>query len=45
MGVHDLFLAYFPEKAQQEYWGEDRTLSASSFAPGGKITRARWRLP
>ncbi|MGH7089448.1 MAG: hypothetical protein ACREFQ_11170, partial [Stellaceae bacterium] len=38
MGVHDLFLALFPEKAQQEYWANDRTLSASSFAPSGKIT-------
>lgn len=38
MGVHDLFLAYFPERAQQEYWAEDRTMSASSFAPGGRLT-------
>jgi 3-hydroxy-9,10-secoandrosta-1,3,5(10)-triene-9,17-dione monooxygenase len=38
MGVHDLFLAYFDEKAQKEYWEHDRTLSASSFAPGGKLT-------
>ncbi|HXQ53442.1 MAG TPA: hypothetical protein VN802_20285 [Stellaceae bacterium] len=37
MGVHDLFIALFPEKAQQEYWAEDRTLSASSFAPSGKV--------
>ncbi len=40
MGVHDLFLAYFDEKAQQEYWEHDRTLSASSFAPSGKLTPA-----
>jgi len=40
MGVHDLFLAYFPEQAQQEYWAHDRTLSASSFAPGGRMTPA-----
>jgi 3-hydroxy-9,10-secoandrosta-1,3,5(10)-triene-9,17-dione monooxygenase len=40
MGVHDLFLALFPEKAQAEYWANDRTLSASSFAPGGKVTPA-----
>jgi 3-hydroxy-9,10-secoandrosta-1,3,5(10)-triene-9,17-dione monooxygenase len=40
MGVHDLFLAYFDEKAQKEYWQHDRTLSASSFAPGGKLTPA-----
>jgi alkylation response protein AidB-like acyl-CoA dehydrogenase len=40
MGVHDLFVALFPEKAQHEYWAKDRTLSASSFAPSGKITPA-----
>lgn len=40
MGVHDLFMALFPEKAQQEYWANDRTLSASSFAPSGKLTPA-----
>jgi alkylation response protein AidB-like acyl-CoA dehydrogenase len=40
MGVHDLFLAYFPEQAQQEYWAQDMTLSASSFAPGGRMTPA-----
>jgi alkylation response protein AidB-like acyl-CoA dehydrogenase len=40
MGVHDLFVALFPEKAQQEYWAKDRTLSASSFAPSGKIEPA-----
>jgi len=40
MGVHDLFVALFPEEAQQEYWAKDRTLSASSFAPSGKITPA-----
>lgn len=40
MGVHDLFLALFPEEAQQEYWAKDRTLSASSFAPSGKIAPA-----
>lgn len=40
MGVHDLFLALFPEAAQQEYWSKDRTLSASSFAPSGKIAPA-----
>lgn len=38
MGVHDLFLAYFPEQAQQEYWANDRTMSASSFAPSGRLT-------
>src|SRR3954470_6581137 len=26
MGVHDLFVALFPEKAQQEYWAGPRTL-------------------
>ncbi len=40
MGVHDLFMAYFEEKAQQEYWANDRTLSASSFAPSGRLTPA-----
>ncbi len=38
MGVHDLFMAFFPEAAQREYWEKDRTLSASSFAPQGKAT-------
>ena len=41
MGVHDLFMALFPEEAQQEYWAKDRTLSASSFAPSGKIASAK----
>ena len=41
MGVHDLFLALFPEEAQHEYWAKDRTLSASSFAPNGKIEPAK----
>ena len=40
MGVHDLFMALFPEEAQHEYWAKDRTLSASSFAPSGKIEPA-----
>ncbi len=40
MGVHDLFMALFPEEAQHEYWATDRTLSASSFAPSGKIEPA-----
>ncbi len=40
MGVHDLFVALFPEPAQREYWEKDRTLSASSFAPSGKLTPA-----
>ncbi len=38
MGVHDLFISLFAEEAQQEYWAKDRTLSASSFAPNGKVT-------
>jgi alkylation response protein AidB-like acyl-CoA dehydrogenase len=41
MGVHDLFLALFPAEAQHEYWAKDRTLSASSFAPNGKIEPAK----
>jgi branched-chain amino acid transport system ATP-binding protein len=39
MSIHDLFMAYFPEQAQAEYWATP-TLSASSFAPGGKGTPA-----
>jgi resorcinol 4-hydroxylase (FADH2) len=35
MTIHDLFAALYPERFQQEYWGKDRTLSASSFSPGG----------
>jgi 3-hydroxy-9,10-secoandrosta-1,3,5(10)-triene-9,17-dione monooxygenase len=38
MLIHDLFVAHFPEEFQQEYWGKDRTLSASSFLPHGKPT-------
>ncbi len=41
MGVHDLFLALFPEEAQHEYWAKPRTLSASSFAPSGKLAPAK----
>jgi len=41
MGVHDLFVALFPEGAQEEYWAKDRTLSASSFAPSGKVAPAQ----
>src|SRR5262245_23135871 len=40
MLIHDLFVAHFPEAFQQEYWGKDRTLSASSFLPHGKPTPA-----
>jgi alkylation response protein AidB-like acyl-CoA dehydrogenase len=40
MLIHDLFVAHFPEEFQQEYWGKDRTLSASSFLPHGKPTPA-----
>ncbi len=39
MSIHDLFLAYFPEQAQVEYWATP-SLSASSFTPGGKGTSA-----
>src|ERR1700756_683934 len=38
MLIHDLFVAHFPEEFQQEYWGKDRTLSASSFPPNGRPT-------
>jgi len=44
MGVHDLFMALFPEKAQHEYWANDRTLSASSFAPFGRVTEVQGGL-
>ena len=40
MLIHDLFVAHFPEEFQKEYWGKDRTLSASSFLPNGKPTPA-----
>ena len=39
MSIHDLFLAYFPEQGQSEYWATP-SLSASSFSPGGKGTPA-----
>ena len=34
--VHDLFVAYFPEETQKEFWGK-KVLSASSFMPGGTV--------
>ena len=37
MSIHDLFMAYYPLEAQQEYWSKP-TLSSSSFTPGGKAT-------
>ena len=40
MLIHDLFVSHFPEEFQHEYWGKDRTLSASSFLPHGKPTSA-----
>jgi alkylation response protein AidB-like acyl-CoA dehydrogenase len=40
MLIHDLFVSHFPEEFQHEYWGKDRTLSASSFLPQGKPTLA-----
>ncbi len=40
MLIHDLFVAHFPEEFQKEYWGKDRTLSASSFLPNGNPTPA-----
>jgi len=39
MSIHDLFMAYYPLEAQEEYFCKP-TLSSSSFAPGGKGTRA-----
>ncbi|MFM9971524.1 MAG: acyl-CoA dehydrogenase family protein [Burkholderiales bacterium] len=38
MGVHDLFVALFPQQAQEEYWANAKVLSASSFAPSGKAS-------
>jgi alkylation response protein AidB-like acyl-CoA dehydrogenase len=35
MTIHDLFASLYPQQFQEEYWGKDRTLSASSFSPGG----------
>jgi len=40
MSIHDLFMAYYPKEAQDEYF-DGRSLSASSFAPGGKGTPAK----
>jgi len=37
-------MALFPEKAQHEYWATDRTLSASSFAPFGRVTEVQGGL-
>ncbi|MFN0303073.1 MAG: hypothetical protein ACKVQU_22265 [Burkholderiales bacterium] len=37
MSIHDLFMAYYPLEAQEEYWSKP-TLSSSSFTPGGKAT-------
>ena len=40
LGVHSWQLAAFPERAQQEIWGADSTVQASSsYAPSGKIER------
>ncbi|MGZ6211287.1 MAG: acyl-CoA dehydrogenase family protein, partial [Candidatus Binataceae bacterium] len=40
LGVHSWQLAAFPERAQQEVWGADSTIQASSsYAPTGKIER------
>lgn len=40
LGVHSWQLAVFPERAQQDVWGADSTLQASSsYAPTGKIER------
>jgi 3-hydroxy-9,10-secoandrosta-1,3,5(10)-triene-9,17-dione monooxygenase len=41
VAVHNWQLALFPEEAQRDVWGEDRsTLISSSYAPTGKIARA-----
>jgi len=40
LGVHSWQLAAFPERAQQEVWGADSTVQASSsYAPTGRIER------
>jgi 3-hydroxy-9,10-secoandrosta-1,3,5(10)-triene-9,17-dione monooxygenase len=40
LGVHSWQLAAFPERAQQDVWGADSTIQASSsYAPTGKIER------
>jgi len=40
LGVHSWQIAAFPERAQQEIWGADSTIQASSsYAPTGKIER------
>jgi 3-hydroxy-9,10-secoandrosta-1,3,5(10)-triene-9,17-dione monooxygenase len=40
LGVHSWQLAAFPERAQQEVWGADSTVQASSsYAPTGKVER------
>jgi alkylation response protein AidB-like acyl-CoA dehydrogenase len=47
MSVHDPLVACYPEEFQHEYWGNGlKTLSASSFSPGGKATPAKggWSL-
>lgn len=39
VGIHPWQLGLFPEKAQDEVWGEDpSTLVSSSYAPMGKLT-------
>ena len=40
LGVHTWQLALFPEKAQEEVWGENpNALISSSYAPNGKVER------
>lgn len=41
VGVHQWQLALFPERAQQEVWGEDPTVQiSSSYAPTGRVEPA-----
>ncbi len=40
LACHDTLAAFFPEEAQQEYWGKPDALMASSFAPTGKAEKA-----
>jgi alkylation response protein AidB-like acyl-CoA dehydrogenase len=40
LACHDTLAAFFPEKAQQEFWADPDALMASSFAPSGKAEPA-----
>jgi alkylation response protein AidB-like acyl-CoA dehydrogenase len=40
LACHDTLAAFFPERAQEEFWADAHALMASSFAPSGKAERA-----